>query len=379
MLKVDMGLNNLLAFRYKKRFEAGRGQHGKGKDQQGRRGDGVVLGVPPGTEVWRLEGGERRLVADLEAVEQSVVVVRGGRGGRGNARFATPTNRTPVLAEEGEEGEEWEVELELKLLADVGIIGLPNAGKSSLLASSSAASPKIADYPFTTLEPVLGVVQTRRESLVAVDIPGLVEGAHLGRGLGIQFLQHVERTKVLLHVIDGSSGSPNEDWRKVNEELRSYSHLLSDRLQLVAVNKIDLPGVKERMADLKKELGGQGRNLMFISAATGEGIDALWGKALELVKDAAATGRYEAERQAVAVLRPRGRTRDVSIHRQGGVLVVDAPRAARLAARADLRDWPARLQLYKKLEDMGVVAALEEAGVKEGEVVRIGKVEMEWR
>ncbi len=338
----------------------------------------MVIYVPMGTEVWGDVDKKKVLLADLRELGDFSVVAKGGRGGRGNTRFVSSTNQVPLLAEEGEEGEERELTLELKLLADVGLVGLPNAGKSTLLASSSAAKPKVAEYPFTTLEPVLGVVEVRGESFAAVDIPGLIEGAHEGRGLGFQFLRHVERTRVLIHLIDGSSKSPLDDLEKINEEMTSFNEALARRPQIVAVNKIDMLEVRDRISDIKKELASLKSPIVFMSAASKEGVDSLWIKALELLKATAKDGVEAEPQKVVPVLKPRPKRERVEVLREGDVFVVNAPKAARLAAIADLANWSARIQLHKRLGDLGVLDALQEAGVQPGDVVRIGKVEMEW-
>ncbi|MDN5347287.1 MAG: GTPase [Clostridia bacterium] len=276
ILIADPSLHTLVDFRYKRHYYAQRGEHGQGKNKHGKNAPDLILKVPVGTVVRDAQTGE--LLADLSEAGQQVVVAAGGRGGRGNARFATPTNRAPTYAEKGAPGEERWLYLELKLLADVGLIGLPNAGKSSLLARISAARPKIADYPFTTLTPNLGVVSLGEgRSIVVADIPGLIAGAHEGAGLGLKFLRHIERTRLLLHVIDVSFKSGPEilaDWETVRKELRAYDPELEARPQIVAANKIDLPGARENVDLLREKLGSE-YEIVPISALTGEGIDGL--------------------------------------------------------------------------------------------------------
>ena len=243
--ECDENMNTLLAFRYQRRFAAGNGGNGDSALKHGADGEDVVLRMPVGTQVWDADADTPRLLADLTTPGQTVELAQGGAGGRGNAYFASATNQYPLLAEKGEQGESLNLRLELKLLADVGIIGLPNAGKSSLLSVVSAARPKVADYPFTTLEPVLGVVEHRRKTFVMVDIPGIIEGAHDGVGLGHDFLRHVERTRVLVHMIDGSASDPLRDYRQINGELRMFSDELSTKPQVVAINKTDITEVSE--------------------------------------------------------------------------------------------------------------------------------------
>ena len=283
----DGGISTLLSFRYKKHFEAQKGAHGKGKNMHGKRGEDLFIKVPLGTQVLlETEARSGALIADVVEQGQQVLVAKGGKGGRGNTHFATSTNQAPRTAEKGKSGEERRLLLDLKLIADAGIIGYPNAGKSTLLSAVSKARPKIADYPFTTLEPVLGVVEMGYESFVLADIPGIIEGAHEGRGLGLDFLRHIERTKAIIHLVDGSSGEPVADFKKVEAELAAYEPSLKDMPRIIAINKIDLPHVRARMAQLEREFKVLGVPVHFISAATGEGVKEVMNKAWELVSKA---------------------------------------------------------------------------------------------
>jgi len=274
---ADAQLTTLLDLRYQKQYKAGRGEHGMGKEQHGRRGEDRVIKVPVGTLIRDAASGE--LLADLSVPGQQVVVAAGGRGGKGNAHFVSSTNRSPRFAQPGERGEERELMLELRLLADVGIIGLPNAGKSTLISAVSAVRPKIADYPFTTLVPNLGVVAYGEEqSFVVADIPGLIEGAHQGQGLGHKFLRHVTRTKVLIHLLDASAidlEAPLARWEAVNRELELFDPELVAKPQLVVANKIDIPEARAKLQALEQKLPLRYRPLYAISAATGEGVRAL--------------------------------------------------------------------------------------------------------
>ncbi len=269
--------HTLLDFKYKKHFKAGKGEHGKGKNQKGKDGEDVILYVPLGTVVRDAESGEE--LCDLTEEGQRCVVAKGGKGGRGNAHFATPTNQTPRYAEEGEEGEERWIILELKLIADAGIIGLPNAGKSTLLSKLTKAKPKVADYPFTTLHPNLGVMELDEERRVVIaDIPGLIENAHRGVGLGHEFLRHIERTKLLVHLIDVSDGrerEPLEAYELVNKELESYSPALVEKPQIVVASKIDSLSDRELLNELKAHFEREGRDFLAVSSLTGEGIEEL--------------------------------------------------------------------------------------------------------
>jgi len=280
VLVVDPGLSTLLDFRYRKEYRARPGEPGANKDMYGRAGEDLVLRVPPGTQVFDDASGD--LLADLRADGERFVVARGGRGGRGNMHFATPTDRAPRHAEPGTPGEERDVRLDLKLLADVGLLGFPNVGKSSLIARISAARPKIADYPFTTLVPNLGMVRLSGDrSLVVADIPGLIAGAHQGAGLGDRFLRHVERTRVLVHLLDasvtagGAGRTPLRDFEAINRELALFDPELAKRPQVVALNKIDLPDVRRALKRIEAPFARRKISLMPISAATGEGVDAL--------------------------------------------------------------------------------------------------------
>ncbi len=277
IIRAESRITSLIDLRYRRRYTAQRGQHGMGSDRHGKNGRSVTIRVPVGTVVKDEETGE--ILADLTRDGQEFVCARGGRGGKGNARFATPTNQAPRYAQPGEEGEERHLRLELKLLADVGIIGFPNVGKSTLIAHISAARPKIADYPFTTLVPNLGVVRYGDfGGFVVADIPGLVEGAHRGKGLGTRFLKHIERTSVFIHLLDLSPATgrdPLEDYRIVNEELRLFNPELAQRPQVVALNKVDITGARERAVELLKFFNAKGIKVQAISAVTGEGLKEL--------------------------------------------------------------------------------------------------------
>jgi GTP-binding protein len=276
VLVADRSVRTLKELGRRHIYRAERGGNGQGADKHGRRGESLVIRVPVGTQVSKVtDDGGREMIGDLVEEGQQLLVVRGGLGGWGNARFKSSTNQAPRIAQRGQEGEEAKLRLDLKLLADVGIVGLPNAGKSTLLSVISAARPKIADYPFTTLEPALGVVESGWERFVVADIPGLIEGAHTGAGLGLEFLRHIERTKVVVHLVDGSSTDPLKDYRTVNAELRQYGHGLAEREQILAINKVDILEVRERMGDLVETFRKAGAEPAFISAAAGEGVDEL--------------------------------------------------------------------------------------------------------
>jgi GTP-binding protein len=318
------------------------------------------------------------VVADLVRGGQEAVVAAGGRGGRGNATFKSATHQAPRFAEKGEPGQERRLRLELKLIADVGIIGLPNAGKSTLLSRVSAARPKVADYPFTTLIPSLGVASIGHETLVLADIPGLIEGASAGAGLGDRFLRHVERTRLLVHLLDGAASDPVSDLQVVNRELGAFSPALGERPQVVVVNKADLPDVGARLTDLRRALRRAGAGeVRVISAATGEGVAELMKALLqrygELPQPAPAP-------DDVPILRPADSDEgafDVARAPSGG-FVVTGTRIERVAAMTDWANDVAVARFQRILEAMGVTEALRGAGCSEGDTVRIGRVELEW-
>ena len=376
-LVADASMSTLRWFSTRRHFRAQRGENGAGKRMHGRSGDDLLITVPTGTVVSVLDSaGEKVLAADLADEGQRVMVAKGGRGGLGNAHFATSTYQAPRIAQRGENGEEATLILDLKLIADVGIIGYPNVGKSTLLASASAARPKIADYPFTTKEPILGVVDVGDRSFVLAEIPGVIDGAHRGLGLGHEFLRHAERTRVLIHLLDGTSQSPVSDMAKVNQELSLYNPVLGAKPQLVAVNKIDLPQVKARIPDLERELSSRDVSLFFISAATTQGVSQLMAKVAQMLDSIAAESR--AEEAPVAVFRPQPREETVSVSKEGDTFVVSAPKVESLAARMDLKSAEARSYLRRQCKRMGVSAALKKAGAKPGDKVRLGEIELEW-
>ena len=371
---ADRGMNTLLKYyQGKRRFAAERGENGSGRKKHGKNGSDLDIKVPQGTLIYKEREGERELMVDMAVDGQRVMVARGGRGGYGNTRFATPVNQAPRIAQKGEVGDEASLILELKLIADVGIIGHPSVGKSTLLAAASAARPKIAAYPFTTTEPILGVVDVGHNSFVLAEIPGLIEGAHRGLGLGHDFLRHAERTRVLIHLLDGSSANPRADMDQINKELAMFNPVLASKRQLVAVNKIDLPQVLERIPELQKELGN-GEAPLFISAATTEGVSQLMTKACEMLDSIAAPQPVE----AITVFRPQPRKERVTVSMEGEVFVVSSSRAEKLIARMDVQNPEARAYIRNQFTRIGVAKALKNAGVKLGDMVRFGKVEMKW-
>jgi GTP-binding protein len=372
ILVVDRKLNTISSFQHKTRFEAQRGENGHGKDQTGASGAHLRILVPLGTVVRDADTGW--LIADLTTPGQEFRVARGGRGGRGNARFATPTNQAPRMAENGEPGESKTLLLELKLIADVGIVGLPNAGKSTLLASVSAARPKIADYPFTTLEPYLGVATLDDETtLVLADIPGLIEGASRGAGLGHEFLRHIERTRLLIHLLDGSRDEPLSDYETINAELAAYGHGLGEKLQIVGFNKMDLPDAQERWPQVKRELEQRGVEALAISAVAKDGVRELLYRAAQKL----------AELPPVEIVEPipvitLSEEEPFTVERRGDGWHVGGARLEKLMAMSRLDSFEALQHLQHKLERLGVIEALTAAGVQEGDTVFLCDYEMEW-
>ena len=375
VIVADRSITNLLTFRRKARYRADHGGNGSGRKKHGARGRDVVLSVPVGTVVLdRDETGGDIVLGDLDLDGRRVAVAEGGRGGRGNTHFASSTNQTPRLAQKGNIGEERLLRLELRLIADVGIIGYPNAGKSTLLATASAAKPKIAGYPFTTTDPIVGVVGVGHRTFVLAEIPGLIEGAHSGRGLGHDFLRHATRTRVLIHLVDGSAAAPAEDLATVNSELGLFDTGLAGKPQLVAINKIDLSEVRARLPELEATFGTVGITPAAISAASGEGVAELMRRAFDMLEAAPPTESVVAER----VFRPQPRGDVVAVERDEDGFRVAAPALERLVARADLSDAAVRLQLRRRLGRLGVNRALKTAGAVDRDRVRCGDVEWEY-
>ncbi len=372
-LVVDPHLSTLINFKKRSHFKAQRGDHGRGKDQTGKRGEDLTIAVPPGTVAYDADTGQ--LLADLTQPGQRALVARGGRGGRGNAAFATPTNQAPRLAEKGEPGQERWLRLELKLIADVGIVGVPNAGKSTLLAAVSAARPKIADYPFTTLEPNLGVVTVGDRDFVLADIPGLIEGAHSGAGLGHQFLRHVERTRLLIHLLDGASANPLGDFEKINEELALFDLQLARKPQVVVLNKMDLPQTQELWPQISREIKKLELEAMSISAVTGQGVSVLLQRVVDLLDG---LPKEESVIEEVKVFRLE-EEEPFSIVQEEDGWRVRGPEIERVVAMTNWEYDEAVMRFQRILEAMGISAALEKAGLAAGDTVRIGDIELEWQ
>ena len=374
--KVDKDKNTLIDFRYNKKYKAQNGENGSGARCNGKFGEDIYIGVPIGTVIKDAETG--KVVADLSEENQVELVLRGGRGGKGNSHFATPTRQVPRFAQDGEKGEEKEIILELKLLADVGLLGFPNVGKSTFLSTVTDAKPKIADYEFTTLEPNLGVVKSKSGSFVIADIPGIIEGASKGVGLGLQFLRHIERTRLLLHLIDVSGISGRDcvqDFNTINKELKEYSEKLANRKQIIVATKIDSMQDEEELKKLEKIARERKIELYKISSVTGEGISELLDKVTEELKNLPKEEIYEEEERVIYTLKEEDK---FNIEKRDGIFFVTGKAVERLMGRVNISDNESLYYFHKCLNELGVDSKLKEMGVKEGDIVKILDYELEW-
>ena len=385
---VDEGLRTFMDYRYQKKFVAPNGENGMSKGMHGRKSKDLYLKVPPGTVIRDTDTGE--VLADLVEHEQEVVVARGGRGGRGNCRFATPSNPAPEIAENGEPGEERNLTLELKLMADVGLVGFPSVGKSTLLSITSKAKPKIADYHFTTLAPNLGVVETKdHRSFVMADLPGLIEGASQGVGLGHQFLRHIERTKVIVHVVDMSATDgrdPYEDYKIINQELAEYNMRLLERPQVVVANKMDIPVASDNLKEFKKQLENDGEDvdIVEISAFTRSNIDNLLYKVSDILDNTDPNMLYELdteeesmENRVLYKHKPKDETFKIT-RDDTGAYVVSGPGIERAFLMTDFNRDASVRRFAQQMRSMGVDDALRDRGCKNGDTVKILKGEFEF-
>ena len=380
---VDEGLRTLVDFKYQKHFKAKKGENGRTKGQHGAGAEDMIVKVPPGTLVY--DDDTNQLIADLVEQGQQAIIAKGGRGGRGNIRFSTPVNPAPQISENGEPGQERYIRLELKVLADVGLVGFPSVGKSTLLSMVSAAQPKIADYHFTTITPNLGVVDVRDgRSFVMADLPGLIEGAHEGVGLGHQFLRHVERTRVIIHVIDmaGSEGrDPFEDYLQINKELSLYNQKLEDRPQIIAANKMDIPEAQENL-QLFKEKIGKDIPIYGISAATKAGVQELIYAVADLLDSIPQTPLIEdvketAEEERV-IYRAEKEPEKFFVRKDDEVFVVEGEYIERLMKMTNLNSHDSIQRFARSMRNMGVDRALRDLGAKNGDLVRINDFEFEF-
>lgn len=378
IFSADEGMRTLADFRYKKHYNAEPGQHGGAANCTGRDGEDLVIKIPPGTIVRDEVTG--RILADLTTAGQSAVIAKGGKGGAGNQHFATSTRQVPSFAKSGDIGEERRVLLELKLLADVGLIGYPSVGKSTILSVVSAAKPKIADYHFTTLVPNLGVVsQDAGSSFVIADIPGLIEGAHEGVGLGHEFLKHVERTKLLVHVVDMGSTEgrdPIEDFRVINEELKEYNPRLAEKSQVIAANKMDVPGAEENLEAFKKRIEPLGYRIFPISAATNKGLKELMSYVGERLKEIPETILTEETEEEVVYTAEE--EKPFTVRRENDVFIIEGNWIRKIVDSTNFENYESLQYFQRALRSKGVIDTLEEMGINEGDTVKVYDVEFDY-
>jgi GTPase len=376
ILEVLPTMSTLSNFRQKRKFRADDGGNGAKQNMTGRSADDLIIHVPAGTLVYNADTDE--LIGDLVEPGQQLQVAKGGRGGRGNSRFANSVNQVPRIAEKGVPGEQVSLRLELKLIADIGIVGVPNAGKSTFLSAVSNAKPKIADYPFTTLEPNLGVANLDEEnSLVLADIPGLIEGAHMGVGLGHDFLRHIQRTRVLIHLLDGTAEDPLLDFAQINSELALFDPALGQKLQVVALNKMDLDEVQERWPKIEKALKKRGYASFAISAVAGTNVRPLLYKAAQLLEEARQQEQVAATEE-MPIYRAETDPRLYTIDRVPGGWQVKGASIERAAAMTYWEHEQSVRRFQRILQALGIEEALRKAGVQEGDTVFIGEYELEW-
>ncbi len=372
----DESLNTLIDFKYKQHYKAPNGVNGQSKSMHGKAGCDMIVKVPVGTIVRDDDTGE--IIADITEQGQRVIVARGGRGGRGNIHFANASNKAPEIAEKGEPGQEHWLRLELKLIADVGLVGMPNAGKSTIISKISDAKPKIADYPFTTIVPNLGVVQLEPGvSFVVADVPGLIKGAHTGLGLGHRFLRHVERTRVILHVLDMSGTNektPWDDFDTINNELKLYRQDLAERLQIVVANKMDMPNAEENLVELEKHL--QGKYEIFpVSALNGEGLKKLMYHTYELLKNAPVPAPVLGAMKIVKVEAKEEFTVNKS---EDGAWLITGDKIEKLILMTNWESDESTRRMQHIMNKMGIDDALRNAGAKDGDLVRIADTEFDF-
>lgn len=377
---VDEGIRTLIDFKYKKKYIAESGKNGQGSNKSGKGGSDLYIKVPQGTIIKDEATG--RVLADLTKAGETFVAAKGGKGGKGNQHFATSTRQVPNFAQSGTPGEEKWINIELKLLADVGLIGYPNVGKSTLLASVTAARPKIADYHFTTLSPNLGVVYLEENnSFVLADIPGLIEGAHEGTGLGHEFLKHIERTRLLIHVVDvsGIEGrDPLEDFFKINHELKNYNKLLADRKQIVAANKMDIPEGKENYNEFKSKIEEMGYKVFPISAATGKGVRELMLYTGQILKTIPETVLYDQHEEDDLVVYEIEEEEPFTIRKENEVYIVEGKLIEKILGKVNLNDYESLQYFQRSLIKAGIIDALKEAGIDEGDTVKMYDLEFEY-
>ena len=372
-------VTTLYDYRYRRKIKADRGKDGSSNKKHGSSAKDKRLAVPIGTIVKRQDGST---IADLRSNESEVVVAMGGKGGKGNSRFKSSTYQYPLIAEAGELGKEVEINLELKLLADVALIGSPNAGKSSLISAVTSARPKIGNYPFTTITPVLGVVHMKSTEFVMVDIPGLIQGANKGIGLGDEFLRHAERTKIFIHVLAVNGGSPKDvvdEYQKVREEIRLYKDELLHRKEIIVLNKIDLEEGRTNIDKVINKLAVHGKRIVEVSATEKRGLEEM----LEYVQDGLLSEKKEnnsteIQTSAIPILKPKGieLQKKIAVTKNKYRVIYD--RAVRISRMIDNDNWGAKMQLYEMLKKWGIIDELENAGLQKGHPFSVGKIDFEW-
>ena len=376
--QVDKDKNTLIDFRYNKKFKAKNGENGSGNHCNGKYGEDLYIKIPIGTVIKDAETG--KIVADLSEPDQTELILKGGQGGRGNSHFATPTRQAPRFSEDGEKGEEKELILELKLLADVGLLGFPNVGKSTFLSKVTDATPKIANYHFTTINPNLGVVKTKNgDGFVIADIPGIIEGASEGVGLGIQFLRHVERTRLLLHFIDASGQEgrdPIDDYYTINKELEKYSEKLIKRKQILVATKIDSMQDETNYNKLEELAKKEKLELFKISSVTGEGVEQLIDYVTEVLKTLPKEELVEVEDRVIYTLQYK--EQEWEAYEEDGIFIVKGRAVDRLMGRVNIEDNESMYYLQKCIKNMGIEDKLKELGICEGDTVKISDWELEW-
>ncbi len=379
--KVDPNANTLIEFRFKKKFKAENGENGQGSNKYGKSANDLYIPVPIGTVIK--DATTNQVLADLSKENQEALILKGGKGGLGNAHFATSTRQAPRFAQDGEPGEEKELILELKLLADVGLLGFPNVGKSTFLSKVTSANPRIANYHFTTIEPNLGVVTSKYgDSFVIADIPGIIEGASEGVGLGIEFLRHIERTRLLLHFIDvsGTEGrNPVEDYKVINNELKKYSEKLSKRKQIIVANKIDSMTDENLYKELEKVAKKNHQEIFKISGYTGEGIDELMKHVSELLKTLPKEDLIEVDTSSKEKIYTLNDEKEFVVSKEKEKFVVKGNAVDKIIRRVNIADYESLFYLHRKLNEIGVTDELKRLGVKEGDIVKIGSYELEWK
>ena len=377
ILVVEAGMTTLGDFKRQRQFRAGAGGRGRGRRAHGKNASDVTIRVPPGTVVRTHPAGE--FLGELMEADARLVVARGGRGGRGNVHFASATHRAPKHAEKGTPGEELSIELELKLIADIGLVGAPNAGKSTLLAALTEARPEVGAYPFTTITPNLGVMALDEErNAVIADVPGLIEGAHEGRGLGHHFLRHVERTRVIVGVVDGAAREPLEEWRAVADELRLHDPALMERPMPLVVTKLDLPEVRERWPELRKALTTQGIEPIAVSAHDGAGLEVLRARLADSLAEASIAEEARPADEEMRVHRFDPLEEGWEVVAEGDGLRVRGRRIELQAARTDFENEESRDRFWRLLERQGIDLELRRQGAGEGTTVHIGPIELDW-